>query len=118
MTPIAPVTCGITSRREQANLRRAAGHLRNAEMIALGADGCAAFLRGASPGTRPPSDWPGQRVYPSGFVRSRDWFSVGRSLTAFSQTERTGPDQVSTPDTWQISDLRFWIAACWLDRLH
>lgn len=26
------------------------GQLRNAQMIALGADGCAAFLRGASPG--------------------------------------------------------------------
>jgi hypothetical protein len=30
---------------------RAAGQLRNAVMIELGADGCAAFLRGASPGT-------------------------------------------------------------------
>ena len=30
---------------------RAAGQLRNAKMIALGADGCVAFLRGASPGT-------------------------------------------------------------------
>ena len=30
---------------------RAAGHRRNAEMIALGADGCLVFLRGASPGT-------------------------------------------------------------------
>jgi YspA, cpYpsA-related SLOG family len=30
---------------------RAAGQLRNAAMIGLGADGCAAFLRGASPGT-------------------------------------------------------------------
>lgn len=30
---------------------RAAGQLRNAEMIALGADGCIAFLHGASPGT-------------------------------------------------------------------
>jgi hypothetical protein len=29
---------------------RAAGHRRNAEMIALGADGCAAFIRGGSPG--------------------------------------------------------------------
>jgi hypothetical protein len=30
---------------------RAAGQLRNAEMVTLGARGCAAFLRGASPGT-------------------------------------------------------------------
>jgi YspA, cpYpsA-related SLOG family len=30
---------------------RAAGHRRNAEMIASGADGCAAFIRGASPGS-------------------------------------------------------------------
>ena len=30
---------------------RAAGHRRNAEMIALGADGCAAFIRGGSPGS-------------------------------------------------------------------
>lgn len=30
---------------------RAAEQLRNAEMIGLGPDGCAAFLRGASPGT-------------------------------------------------------------------
>jgi YspA, cpYpsA-related SLOG family len=30
---------------------RAAGQLRNAEMVTLGADGCAAFLRGVSPGT-------------------------------------------------------------------
>jgi len=30
---------------------RAAGYRRNAEMIALGADGCAAFIRGASPGS-------------------------------------------------------------------
>lgn len=30
---------------------RAAGQLRNAKMIAQGADGCIAFLRGASPGT-------------------------------------------------------------------
>jgi YspA, cpYpsA-related SLOG family len=30
---------------------RAAGHLRNIEMVTLGADGCAAFLRGTSPGT-------------------------------------------------------------------
>ena len=71
---------------------QAAGHLRNAVMIAQGADGCVAFLRGATPARRPPSDWSGQRVYPFGFVRSRDWFSVARSLTAFSQTERTGPD--------------------------
>jgi hypothetical protein len=30
---------------------RAAGQLRNAEMVKLGADGCVAFMRGASPGT-------------------------------------------------------------------
>jgi YspA, cpYpsA-related SLOG family len=30
---------------------RAAGHRRNAEMIALRADGCAAFIRGGSPGS-------------------------------------------------------------------
>ena len=30
---------------------RAAGHRRNAEMIALGADGCVAFIRAASPGS-------------------------------------------------------------------
>jgi hypothetical protein len=30
---------------------RAAGYRRNAEMIALGADGCAAFVRGSSPGS-------------------------------------------------------------------
>ena len=30
---------------------RAAGYRRNAEMIALGADGCAAFIRDASPGS-------------------------------------------------------------------
>ena len=31
--------------------RRAAGYRRNAEMIALGADGCAAFIREGSPGS-------------------------------------------------------------------
>jgi hypothetical protein len=30
---------------------RAAGHLRNAEMVGLGADACVVFLRGVSPGT-------------------------------------------------------------------
>jgi hypothetical protein len=30
---------------------RAAGYRRNAEMIALGADGCAPFIRGGSPGS-------------------------------------------------------------------
>jgi hypothetical protein len=30
---------------------RTAGHRRNAEMIALGADGCAAFIRDRSPGS-------------------------------------------------------------------
>jgi YspA, cpYpsA-related SLOG family len=30
---------------------RGAGYRRNAEMIALGADGCAAFIRGGSPGS-------------------------------------------------------------------
>ena len=30
---------------------RAAGHRRNAEMITLGADGCVAFIRAASPGS-------------------------------------------------------------------
>ena len=30
---------------------RAAGYRRNAEMIALGAGGCAAFIRGGSPGS-------------------------------------------------------------------
>jgi hypothetical protein len=30
---------------------RGAGYRHNAEMIALGADGCAAFIRGASPGS-------------------------------------------------------------------
>ena len=30
---------------------RAAGHRRNAEMIALGADGCVAFIPAASPGS-------------------------------------------------------------------
>ena len=30
---------------------RSAGYRRNAEMVALGADGCAAFIRGGSPGS-------------------------------------------------------------------
>jgi hypothetical protein len=30
---------------------RSAGYRRNAQMIALGADGCAAFIRGGSPGS-------------------------------------------------------------------
>jgi len=30
---------------------RAAGHRRNTEMITLGADGCVAFIRAASPGS-------------------------------------------------------------------
>jgi YspA, cpYpsA-related SLOG family len=34
-----------------ARYGRAAGYRRNAEMIALGADGCAAFIRTASPGS-------------------------------------------------------------------
>jgi len=34
-----------------ARYGRAAGYRRNAEMIALGADGCAAFIRAASPGS-------------------------------------------------------------------
>ena len=45
--------------------------LRNAEMIALGADGSVAFLRGASPARRPPSGWPGPRGYPSGSMHER-----------------------------------------------
>jgi hypothetical protein len=48
---------------------RAAGQFRNATMIALGSDGCIAFLRGAAP--RPPCGWLGQRVYPSGSAPSR-----------------------------------------------
>jgi hypothetical protein len=47
-------TPGYHSEAHAADWRRhgrAAGHLRNAEMVTLGADGCAAFLRGASPGT-------------------------------------------------------------------
>jgi hypothetical protein len=34
-----------------ARYGRAAGYRRNAEMIALGADGCAAFIRGGSRGS-------------------------------------------------------------------
>jgi hypothetical protein len=37
--------------RRLAPVRRAAGYRRNAEMIALGADGCAAFILGGSPGS-------------------------------------------------------------------
>ena len=47
-------TPGYHSEAHAADWRRhgrAAGHLRNAEMVTLGADGCAAFLRGDSPGT-------------------------------------------------------------------
>ena len=47
-------TPGYTIEAHPADWRRygrAAGYLRNAQMIALGADGCVAFLRGASPGT-------------------------------------------------------------------
>jgi hypothetical protein len=42
-----PATGSKRTRRTGA----ATGHLRKATMIGLGADGCAAFLRGASPGT-------------------------------------------------------------------
>jgi YspA, cpYpsA-related SLOG family len=34
-----------------ARYGRAAGHRRNAEMAAAGADGCIAFIRGSSPGS-------------------------------------------------------------------
>jgi hypothetical protein len=47
-------TPGDRTEAHPANWRRygrAAGYRRNAEMIALGADGCAAFIRGASPGS-------------------------------------------------------------------
>jgi hypothetical protein len=47
-------TPGYTIEAHPADWRRygrAAGYLRNAQMIALGAGGCVAFLRGASPGT-------------------------------------------------------------------
>jgi hypothetical protein len=47
-------TSGYHTEAHPADWRRygrAAGYRRNAEMIALGADGCAAFIRGASPGS-------------------------------------------------------------------
>jgi hypothetical protein len=46
-------TPGYRTEEHPADWRRyvrAAGHRRNAEMIALGADGCTAFIRGGSPG--------------------------------------------------------------------
>jgi YspA, cpYpsA-related SLOG family len=47
-------TPGYRTEEHPADWRRygrAAGYRRNAEMIALGADGCAAFIRGGSPGS-------------------------------------------------------------------
>ena len=47
-------TPGYRTEEHPASWRRhgrAAGYRRNAEMIALGADGCAAFIRGGSPGS-------------------------------------------------------------------
>jgi hypothetical protein len=47
-------TSGYHTEAHPADWRRygrEAGQRRNAQMIALGAGGCAAFLRGASPGT-------------------------------------------------------------------
>jgi hypothetical protein len=47
-------TTGYRTEAHPAHWRRygrAAGYRRNAEMIALGADGCAAFIRGSSPGS-------------------------------------------------------------------
>jgi YspA, cpYpsA-related SLOG family len=47
-------TPGYRIEAHPADWRRyglAAGYRRNAEMIALGADGCAAFVRGGSPGS-------------------------------------------------------------------
>jgi hypothetical protein len=51
---------------------RAAGYRRNAEMIALGADGCAASSGALALAAPMSSGWPGQRAYPSGSTPSPD----------------------------------------------
>lgn len=53
-TPSPPAPPGYRIEAHPADWHghgQAAGHLRNAETIALSADGSAAFLRGGSPGT-------------------------------------------------------------------
>ena len=52
--PTPPRTPGYRIEAHPADWRRhgrAAGYRRNAEIIALGADGCAEFVRGGSPGS-------------------------------------------------------------------
>ena len=58
---------------------RAAGHRRNAEMIALGADGCTAFIRGGSPGSTSTVRLATAAGIPSGSTPNPD--RCGRLLT-------------------------------------
>ena len=79
---------------------RAAGYRRNAETIALGADGCAAFVRGGSPG-------------------STSAVQLARAYTRLaSRPALTDSDSFLAclgSNTWSCSSAHAWLATtyCW-----
>jgi hypothetical protein len=76
---------------------RAAGYRRNAEMIAAGADGCAAFIRGGSPGsTMIDSDgWPPLVAAVRGPSPSRE---DGRCVVTRTKTPSCQPSYATADD--------------------